>query len=137
MIIPSLLAAMVLNGSVFCESTNKDFDGYRQNTADTETFPHCKRNVSSNTKTKVYKNYGIIGDHSAYCIDHGVSLFAGGSNNIDNLWPNLKDENGQCEKQGLETEVESKLKNGDITTKEAQDILMDYVTKRKQELFGN
>lgn len=136
MMIPSLLAAIVLNSSVFCDTSNKDFDGYRQNPADTEQFAHCKRKVSISTKNKIYENYGITGDHSMYCIDHGISLFAGGSNDIDNLWPNLKDDNGQCEKQGLETEVLTKLTEGEITTNEAQEILSDYVTKRKQELFG-
>lgn len=118
-----------------CSDNNIDFDNFRSYPADNQQFAHCKRNVSSSVKAKIYEEYGIA-DHSAYCVDHALSLFAGGNNEMDNLWPNLKDSNGQCEKQGLETEVLSKLQKGEITTNEAQNLLINYVSQRKQELYS-
>jgi hypothetical protein len=130
-----LLMSTAAFANPICSPTNKDFAGYFNYPADTGTYSKCTRNVTSATKAKVYKQYGIV-DHSNYCIDHGVSLFAGGSNEIDNLWPNLKDGNGQCEKQGLETEIYASLKKGIITTPQAQKRLYEYVEMRKRELYG-
>jgi hypothetical protein len=46
------------------------------------------RNVSTATKTKVYKEYGITTHPTgSYEVDHLVSLELGGSNDIANLWP--------------------------------------------------
>jgi hypothetical protein len=137
----ALLVTLVLgssNGGIaatLCDENNSDFDGYRQFPSDTQSFAHCTRDVSARTKKRIYADYGIT-NTKLYCIDHGVSLFAGGNNSQDNLWPNLKDENGQCQKQGLETRIESELKEGQITTVEAQEMLFDYMERRKQELYG-
>lgn len=140
MVLSGLLVAFVLNNGglspYLCDENNNDFDKFQQYESDSDTFPHCRRNVSSGLKKAIYNQYGIV-DHSRYCIDHGISLFAGGNNEQENLWPNLKDDNGQCEKQGLETELLFKLQNGQISTSEAQVILSEYVEKRKQELYGN
>lgn len=122
-------------GNYFCSTPDKDYNGNIQYRADTEGVAHCKRNVTAATKTKIYKMYGIT-DRTNYCIDHGVSLFAGGNNNIDNLWPNLKDMDGQCGKEGLEKSVYMDLKNGIISTKRAQQLLIDYVANRKRDLYN-
>jgi hypothetical protein len=45
------------------------------------------RNVSDATKRQVYAAYGIVPRSNAYEIDHLISLELGGSNEVDNLWP--------------------------------------------------
>ena len=133
----SLAVAFFVSLSPYlCDVNNTHFDAYRQYPLDEEQFAHCQRKVSTGTKNAVYKRYGIT-DRSSYCIDHAISLFAGGNNELENLWPNLKDEGGQCEKQGLETELLSGLEHGTITTEEVQQKLFEYVVQRKQELFGD
>lgn len=136
MIFPGLLVAFFLNLSPYlCSESNSDFDANRQFPSDTIEFAHCQRKVSSGTKKQIYKDYGIKDTYN-YCIDHGISLFAGGNNEKENLWPNLKDSTGQCEKEGLETKILAQLEHGELTTEQAQQILFNYVVQRKQELFG-
>jgi hypothetical protein len=134
--ISGMLVAFFMSLSPYlCTEANTHFDANRQYPADTTQFAHCQRDVSTGTKKRIYKDYGITDTYN-YCIDHGISLFAGGNNEIANLWPNLKDEGGNCEKQGLETEILAKLEHGEMTTEEAQQELFNYVVQRKQELFG-
>lgn len=45
------------------------------------------RNVSEATRRQVYAAYGIMPRPNAYEIDHLISLELGGSNEVDNLWP--------------------------------------------------
>jgi hypothetical protein len=123
-------------GNVLCTINDTDYSSSKQYKMDLVPFAVCKRDVTTAQKTKVYKTYGIT-DHANYCIDHGISLFVGGSNSVtENLWPNLKDDDGQCGKQGLEKELLYKLQNGEISTSDARRAMSDYVAKRKRELYG-
>lgn len=45
------------------------------------------RNVPESEKRAVFKEYGIIDVPHAFEVDHLVSLELGGSNDIQNLWP--------------------------------------------------
>lgn len=46
------------------------------------------RNVSTETKNKIYRDYGIFSrEPKEYEIDHLISLQLGGSNDPKNLWP--------------------------------------------------
>ena len=52
------------------------------------------RNVSEADKRRVYRSYGMVGNHTGYCnvhegceVDHLISLELGGANDIKNLWP--------------------------------------------------
>ena len=53
-------------------------------------YSKMARNVSNKTKEQVFREYGydpkIINRHS-FEIDHLISIELGGSNDIDNLWP--------------------------------------------------
>lgn len=58
-----------------------------------EGIAYCEREVSSETKDYVFKEYRTqlgyaLGDrHNNYKVDHFIPLCAGGSNREDNLWP--------------------------------------------------
>lgn len=58
-----------------------------------ERIPYCERDVSSETKDLVFKNYAKLGykfkpgERSSYKIDHFIPLCFGGSNHPNNLWP--------------------------------------------------
>lgn len=71
----------------------RDPDSYRY----PEKIPYCERDhLSAETKNAVLDNYRRKGfridpgHRSAFKIDHLIPLCAGGSNNIDNLWPQHK-----------------------------------------------
>lgn len=55
-------------------------------------YTQTVRNVTTATKKKVFKEYGIPWSlHSNYEVDHLISLELGGSNDISNLWPESYD----------------------------------------------
>lgn len=62
-----------------------------------EQIPYCGRDVSSKTKADIIKIYDVKYDYQVgsmdrhdFTIDHYISLCMGGSNEIDNLWPQHK-----------------------------------------------
>jgi hypothetical protein len=57
-----------------------------------EQIAYCEREVSSWTKELVFIAYrdlgfSLSGERSRYKVDHFIPLCAGGSNEIENLWP--------------------------------------------------
>lgn len=59
-----------------------------------EGIAYCKRNVESETKREIMREYDArLGyrvtsmQRAAFKIDHYIPLCAGGSNHVDNLWP--------------------------------------------------
>ncbi len=66
-----------------CDTADKDFDGFRYQAH----IPHCRRNVSHETKREVAHSFGIFDGYEKYEIDHYIPLSIGGSNELDNLWP--------------------------------------------------
>lgn len=73
----------VTTGS-FCTIDSPEFRDIRY----ADSVVVCWRKVSSATKRKVYEAYNISPeDQHEYIIDHYISLSMGGSNAIDNLWP--------------------------------------------------
>lgn len=59
-----------------------------------EKIPYCNRNVDTSLKKKIFAEYDVkFGyktqqiDRMKFKIDHLIPLCAGGSNNMDNLWP--------------------------------------------------
>ncbi len=97
-----------------CTRSNPHFDGYRYD----ERLPHCKRSVSRATKSNLYEAYNIpVAERKHYTIDHIVQLSVGGSNSVDNLWPEhlaIKEHNGT-----LEWDLYSAVKEGIMTQHEA------------------
>lgn len=57
-----------------------------------EQIPYCEREVDSWTKELVFIKYrelgfSLSGERSRYKVDHLIPLCAGGSNELENLWP--------------------------------------------------
>lgn len=104
-----------------CTDQDRDFDGYRYE----EQIAHCRRNVSSSLKKRVYVAYGIpAADRSGYEVDHRISLFAGGDNSFANLWP-LPDEDAR-RKAGVEEQLYLQLRASEITQGEVIDALLNW-----------
>jgi hypothetical protein len=96
-----------------CSATDADFDGLRY----PEQIPHCVRNVSTQTKAAVKRKFGISpGEASRFSIDHRISLWAGGSNEVCNLVPidAVKHEN----KNAMEARLRARLQVGSVSHSE-------------------
>jgi hypothetical protein len=80
------------------------------------------RNVTSNTKKKVFSEYGISSHPSgAYEVDHLISLELGGTNDIANLWPEAAAPTpGFHEKDKVENYLHSQVCSGKMSLPEAQ-----------------
>ncbi len=101
-----------------CDESDRDFAGYRYK----ERIPYCERNVSSELKAHIYDTYGIPEKcRGFYTIDHLIPLSIGGNNSIENLWP----EHQAIKKTRLhlEQEIFEAVSNGQMTQKEAMDII--------------
>jgi hypothetical protein len=81
------------------------------------------RNVPESVKRAVFTEYGIAGSHhgGAYEVDHLISLELGGSNAIENLWPEAASPKpGFHEKDKLENALHRQVCDGTITLRTAQ-----------------
>lgn len=92
------------------------------------------RHVSTFTKHQVFKMYGItVGHFREYEVDHFISLELGGDNSLNNLFPQpyevyltVNGKNmrmGAREKDVVETNLHKRVCRGEITLKQAQDII--------------
>lgn len=89
-----------------------------------EGIPYCIRNVSTGQKNQIYRAYGIPKNcWNRYTIDHFYPLSMGGSNHLDNLWPEHK--LVKLTRKNLEIETFKRLENGEITQKEALKIIRE------------
>jgi hypothetical protein len=99
-----------------CSKDDRDYDGERYS----ERIPHCRRNVSKETKVRVARRYGVDpADLSHYEIDHFIELNAGGSNDESNLWPQPFGPNDAAAKDRVEDETYHGLRDGTMTQDEA------------------
>lgn len=80
------------------------------------------RDVSTATKKKVFKEYGIAWSaRSNYEVDHIISLELGGSNDISNLFPeSYTIDNSARVKDTLENYLHSQVCSGAMTLTDAQ-----------------
>jgi len=93
------------------------------------------RHVSEGLKRRVFEAYGLPeGNHSGYCdtspegceIDHLISLELGGSNDIENLWPQTYDRAERWNahvKDRLENELHRRVCSGRMALEEAQAMI--------------
>jgi hypothetical protein len=100
-------------GSI-CDENDPDFERHRY----AEQIPYCGRNVSGWTKRQVYINYGVdLACKGEYTIDHFIPLSIGGTNRIDNLWPEPK--SVKSLRQNLEMHLFRAVESGRMSQKEA------------------
>jgi hypothetical protein len=108
----------VLTPGCLCSVNDHDFKEYRY----AEHIAYCQRNVPFALQFSVLHRYNIpLAARNKYKIDHLVPIACGGSNSLDNLWPQPIAE--VVEKAKLENDLYLRLKAGTITQQEAiQDI---------------
>ncbi len=96
-----------------CDTADRDFDGFRYQ----EKIPHCKRNVSIETKRQVAHEFGIFDNYHDFEIDHYIPLSIGGSNEPANLWPlPVPVARAKCE---LEGRIHTQVVKGELSQAEA------------------
>ncbi len=104
----------------YCTKQDPDFDGYRYE----EKIPYCRRGVSQHRKRQVYEAYAIPDRCKRnYTVDHFIPLSMGGSNKFENLWPEHKAI--KHTRETLEQEIYDQLRRGEISQKEAVEIIID------------
>ena len=100
-----------------------------------EQIGYCERDVSSWTKELVfiaYRNLGfsLSGERSRYKVDHFIPLCAGGSNEIENLWPQY--DTISLLTDPLEPLACKVLEKGKITQKAVIDLIMQAKLNTKE-----
>lgn len=104
----------------YCTTDNPDYDGQRYG----EGIAYCRRNVSTYKKKMIYEEYSVPERCKRnYTVDHFIPLALGGSNDAVNLWPEHK--KVKATRQDLEQEVYDQLRRGEITQKQAVDVIID------------
>jgi len=92
-----------------------------------EKIPYCERNVETSLKNKIIHTYEAEYDfkvgsrRSSYKIDHFIPLCMGGSNEVDNLWPQEK--NVYKITDPLESKLCNKIAANRITQQQAVDMI--------------
>jgi hypothetical protein len=114
-----------LTSGSYCTPSDPDFREYRY----AEQIPWCARNVDSETKLLIYSDYGIEPSHE-YTIDHLIPLALGGSNHVDNLWP----QHESVYSGRLEYELYLRLKRGEITQQEAVNKILSFKFSNERTL---
>lgn len=105
-----------------CDTQDKDFDGFRYQ----EGIPHCRRNVTPETKRSVANDFGIFDGYQDYEIDHYIPLSIGGSNEVENLWP-LPVPVARA-KSALEGKIHEQVKEGALTQDQAIERVRNWKT---------
>ena len=82
------------------------------------------RNVTAEEKAAVYQRYGVQNVTGRDEVDHFISLELGGSNNLNNLWPEpYAPPPGAHEKDKVENALHAAVCAGKMTLPEAQRII--------------
>jgi hypothetical protein len=97
------------------------------------------RNVPESMKKEVMRRYGLPQTELHQVeIDHLISLENGGSNEIENLWPEYYEPKpGARQKDAVETALHRDLCAGKITLEEDQKILTGDWLKEWKKRFGD
>lgn len=101
-----------------CSPSDVHFEEYRY----PEQIAYCRRQVSTSLKSYIYKQYKISASYQDnYTIDHMIPLSIGGSNQIQNLWP--EHYKVKALRPHLEYKVYLSLRDAEITQVEAINII--------------
>jgi len=101
-------------------------------------YTRDERHVTEAQKREVFRRYGLgtlpRKDWGQFEIDHFISLELGGSNDIDNLWPEpYGGEWGARKKDVVETDLHRHVCKGELSLEDAQKIIrMDWVAEYKR-----
>lgn len=92
------------------------------------------RKVSSKLKRQVFERYNVPQAPGVYEVDHLVSLELGGSNAIENLWPEAYEGTfGARAKDVVENDLHRRVCRGEMKLEEAQHIIKtDWVSWYKK-----
>lgn len=92
------------------------------------------RKVSSATKREVFRRYGVTPRPGVFEVDHLISLELGGSNAIENLWPQpYAGANNAHHKDALENQLHALVCRGAVALEVAQHaIATDWIAARRQ-----
>ncbi|MES3038921.1 MAG: HNH endonuclease signature motif containing protein [Bdellovibrionota bacterium] len=100
-----------------------------------EHIPYCERNVDTALKREIFKDYDrklgfstTTMNRQDFKIDHFIPLCAGGSNEVDNLWPQHKSVYELTDP--LEPLVCEKMSQGTLKQKDA----IEMIRKAKLDL---
>ena len=102
-----------------------------------EGQPGLRDKVSMKVKAQVFDLYGIRPDTpGSFNVDHLVPVSLGGSNNLENLWPQpLSGEWNYLQKNKLESRLRKMVCGGELELKEAQEgIARDWVSAYKKHV---
>lgn len=103
-----------------CDPRDPDFERYRYQ----QKIAYCQRNVSRETKTRIYEVYGVPAKcRGEYTIDHFIPLSIGGDNSVANLWPEHK--SIKALRKELETELYKNVSSGAMSQDEAVKIITE------------
>ncbi len=88
-------------------------------------YPESVRKPRADDKLEVFARYGIsIRDRGNYRIDHLIPVALGGTNALENLWPQPIDGlGGPPAKDALELALHALVCDGDLTLQEAQTVV--------------
>jgi hypothetical protein len=77
-----------------------------------------------NRKVEAFAGYGIsIHDRDRYQVDHLVPISLGGSNAVENIWPQPVDAPGAAEKDALEVQLHALVCSQQLTLEQAQQAI--------------
>ena len=113
----------------FCSEDDRDFKEHRY----AERMPYCSRNVNSNAKRRIYRQYQVNANcHHRYTIDHFVPLALGGNNDQKNLWP--EHVLVKATRQKLEQELFMEVQKGNLSLDTAVEIIIREKTQLELDL---
>jgi hypothetical protein len=109
-------------------SPGKALDGVTKEEVCKNGYSKAVRNVPESLKEKVYQEYSITSHKKGeYEVDHIVSLELGGSNEIDNLYPQPAEPRpGFHEKDVVEDYLHKKVCSGKLSLEDAQKIIANH-----------
>lgn len=101
-------------------------------------YSRSVRNVPISEKREVFARYHVTYVPNTFEVDHLISLELGGSNAVENLWPEpLEGEWGAKAKDRLENRLHWMVCSGMLTLKQAQDYISQDWISAYRDIFAH